>query len=285
MLIYVSADLEGISGVTRREDLLPPGMDYPAARRWLTLEVNAAVAGARAAGATDFVVEENHGAELLCNLDLDLIDPEVDVVRGFPRGTTTTISALTVECDAVFLVGHHACVGDPRGMMAHTISGVFTDVRLDGRTVGEGELIALAAAEVGVPTVLVTGDDVTAHQLSAVVPGIETAVVKTALSGNGGRLMPPVRGAAMVQAAAERAIRRLQDGHRPMAIPRGPSVLEIELSPLVDDLHALLADVPGLALSGRTLTGKPETAADAWRLGVHAASVVMPALVAQYRKG
>lgn len=283
MRIYISADLEGISGVTRRDDVLPPGQDYPAARRWLTADVNAAIAGARAAGATEFIVEENHGAELLCNLDLDLIDPEAEVVRGFPRHGMTTIAALQPGVDAVMLIGHHAAAGSPIGFLAHTISGTFAEVRLDGRNVGEGEMIALAAAELDIPTILVSGDDVTASQVGRAVPGVVAAVVKTAYSTSGGSLMPPARGAQLIREAADRAVTNLASGTRPIARPTPPYLLEIDLAPMLDDLHPALADVPGVQLAGRTLSAKVASAAQAWSIGVHAAAVVMPALLAAHR--
>src|SRR6188472_4439206 len=103
MRIYISVDMEGASGVTRWADVATRGQDYQRARSWMTADVNAAVAGARAAGATQFVVEENHGVEMLCNLVLDEIDPEVDVVRGQPRGGATTMAALDDSFDAMFL--------------------------------------------------------------------------------------------------------------------------------------------------------------------------------------
>src|SRR4051794_4813538 len=104
MRIYISVDMEGISGVTRWEDVITSGQDYQRARSWMTSDVNAAVAGARAAGATEFVVEENHGVEMLCNLLLDEIDPEIDVVRGAPRlRTMTSAIALDDSFDAMFL--------------------------------------------------------------------------------------------------------------------------------------------------------------------------------------
>ncbi|HEY5013593.1 MAG TPA: M55 family metallopeptidase, partial [Acidimicrobiia bacterium] len=68
MRIFISVDMEGVSGVTRWEDVVTAGQDYQRARSWMTGDVNAAVVGARAAGATEFVVEENHGVEALCNL-------------------------------------------------------------------------------------------------------------------------------------------------------------------------------------------------------------------------
>src|SRR3954468_22255422 len=107
MRVYISIDMEGVSGVTRWADVVTTGQDYQRARSWMTGDVNAAVAGARAAGATEIVVEENHGIELLTNLLLDEIDPEVDVVRGAPRlHQITTAIALDDSFDAMFLVGH-----------------------------------------------------------------------------------------------------------------------------------------------------------------------------------
>lgn len=166
MRIYISVDMEGASGVTRWQDVGTAGQDYQRARSWMTADVNAAVAGARAAGATEFVVEENHGVEMLCNLVLDEIDPDVDVVRGLPRNGPTTAAALDDSFDAMFLVAHHAKVGDYPGFCAHTISyGGYTDVRLDGRTVSEGEIFASIAAQNGVPTALITGDDMVAAEM------------------------------------------------------------------------------------------------------------------------
>ena len=205
--------MEGVSGVTRWADVVTRGQDYQRARSWMTADVNAAVAGARAAGATEFVVEENHGVEMLCNLVLDEIDPEVDVVRGQPRGGATTMAALDDSFDAMFLVGHHAAAGDYPGVCAHTISyGSYQDVRLDGRSVSEGEIFALAAAQRAVPTALITGDDVVAGIMQKLCPGIETAPVKRALSREAAVIIPPVRAQRLIHAAATRAVERVRSG-------------------------------------------------------------------------
>src|SRR3954454_23666666 len=165
--------MEGASGVTRWQDVGTAGQDYQRARSWMTGDVNAAVAGARAAGATEFVVEENHGVKMLCKLLLNKSDPHVDVGRGQPRGGATTAAALDESCDALMLVGHHAKVGDYPGVCAHTISyGEYADVRLHGRSVSEGEIFATIAAQAGVPTILIAGDDVIAAEMQKVCPGI-----------------------------------------------------------------------------------------------------------------
>jgi D-amino peptidase len=236
MRIFISVDMEGVSGVTRWEDVITRGQDYQRARSWMTGDVNAAVEGARAAGATEFVVEENHGVEALCNLMLDEIDPEVEVVRGQPRGGATTMAALDDSFDAIFLVGHHAKVGDYPGICAHTISySEYRDVRLEGQSVSEGEMFATVAAQHGVPTALITGDDVVAAELTRVCPGIETAVVKRALSRTAAAIVPPARARRIIAAAAQRAVERVRAGEIATPDFASPFAMEVELAhPLSD---------------------------------------------------
>jgi D-amino peptidase len=242
--IFISVDMEGISGVTRWADVATRGQDYQRARSWMTADVNAAVAGARAAGATEFVVEENHGVEMLCNLVLDEIDPEVDVVRGQPRGGPTTMWALDESFDAMFLVGHHASAGHYPGVCAHTISyGAYKDVRLDGRALSEGEMFALAATQRGVPTALIAGDDVVAGIMEKVCPGIETAVVKRALSREAAVIIPPVRAQRIIQAAATRAVERVRAGEIDAREAHPPFAIEVELrNPISAETEAAIRD-------------------------------------------
>lgn len=230
MRVFISVDMEGVSGVTRWEDVVTRGQDYQRARSWMTADVNAAVAGARLAGATEFVVEENHGVEALCNLVLDEIDPEVDVVRGQPRGGATTVSALDDSFNALFLVGHHAKVGDYPGICAHTISyGDYRDVRLDGRSVSEGEIFATIAAQHGVPTALIAGDDVVAAEITRVCPGVETAIVKRALSRTAGAIIPPARAQRIIASASRRAVERVKANEIAPPEFTPPFAMEVEM--------------------------------------------------------
>ncbi len=130
----------------------------------------------------------------------------------------------------MFLVGHHAKVGDYPGICAHTISyDQYRDVRLDGRSVSEGEIFATIAAQHGVPTALIAGDDVVAAELVRVCPGIETAVVKRALSRTAAVIIPPARARAVIADAARRAVERVQA--REIAPPEfsPPFVMEVAL--------------------------------------------------------
>ena len=244
MRIYISVDMEGISGVTRWEDVVTSGQDYQRARSWMTADVNAAVAGARSAGATEFVVEENHGVEMLTNLLLDEIDPDVDVVRGIPRGGATTMAALDESFAAMFLIGHHAKARDYPGFGAHTISyGDYADVRLNGRTVGEPEIFAIAAAQHGVPVALIAGDDVVCAEVARLCCGTATAVVKRALSHTGGLLVPPRRAQRMIFDAAVDAIERVRAGSVAPIEFAPPFRFEIELRrSLSDEARTVIAE-------------------------------------------
>ena len=59
--VYISADMEGITGVASVDQLGPGNFEYERAREWMTGEVLAAIQGARDAGATEFVVSDSHG--------------------------------------------------------------------------------------------------------------------------------------------------------------------------------------------------------------------------------
>ena len=86
--------MEGVSGLVRWQDVIRDGMDFQRNRRFMTQDANAAIEGAFEAGATEVVVEENHGVEDLCDLVLDEIDPRCRVVRGAGRPTATTMAGL-----------------------------------------------------------------------------------------------------------------------------------------------------------------------------------------------
>jgi D-amino peptidase len=217
----------------------------------MTADVNAAIAGARRAGATEFVVEENHGVEMLCNLLLDEIDPDADVVRGLPRGGATTLVSVDESFAAMFLVGHHAAAGDYPGICAHTISyGGYKTVTCNGTLISEGEIFATIAGALGVPTALITSDQVACARMARFVPGIETTVVKHALSLTAGWIIPPRRAQAMIADGAERAIRRLAEVALPDFAP--PYEFEIELrKPLSDEAREAFATrFPEFTLTG-----------------------------------
>jgi len=251
--VFLSIDMEGVSGLVRWADVITQGMDYQRNRRFMTQDANAAIEGAFEGGASEVVVEENHGVEELCDLLLDEIDPRCRVVRGAGRPTATTMAGLDAHCGVVLLVGHHARAGSFPGIMAHTISYErFRAVRVGGRDCGEPEIFAIRAGELGVPVGLITGDQVVCEQLRKRVPAAEAVEVKRALSNVAGDVVPPLRAREGIRAAARRAVERASAGAlAPYCEEPAPYEIEVEMrSPLPDSLCENLARLPEFTLAG-----------------------------------
>ena len=101
--IFVSVDMEGIDGVATEQQLGPTGFEYAAAREWMTQEANTAIAAAREAGATEFVVADSHGS--MQNLLPDKLPPDVQLVRGTPRPLGGAVDTATGELMVVDQAG------------------------------------------------------------------------------------------------------------------------------------------------------------------------------------
>ncbi len=195
--VYISVDMEGITGVVSSEQLGPGGFEYQRAREFMTAEALAAIQGARDAGATEIVVSDSHGNGQ--NLLIDQFPDDVTIVRSWPRplmmmeGIDSTFSA------AVF-IGYHASTANVRGVRAHTMSSAtLTGVALNGRQVPEGGMNAAIAGHFGVPVVMVSGDDAAVEEVQRFAAGMEGAVVKRAISFHSAATMTPKAAQAMIR--------------------------------------------------------------------------------------
>ncbi len=138
--VYVSVDMEGISGVSGSDQLSPGGSEYGRSRKLMAEDANAAIRGALAAGATDVVVNDSHGGQR--NLLPEDLHPAARLIsHSFKR--YGMMEGLDESFDAVLFIGYHAKAGSPGGLFAHTGSGVVRDLQINGRSVGEGGMNAL----------------------------------------------------------------------------------------------------------------------------------------------
>jgi len=259
--VLISVDMEGVAGIATRQQANPGGRDYPIARALMTAEANAAVAGAFDGGATSVVVNDSHAS--MDNLLGEQLDPRAEYVVGDPK-PLDMMQEVTPQTGVVLLVGYHAGAADPGGVLAHTYSGVFADVRLNGRSIGEAELNALMAADAGVPVGLVTGDDVICAVAEKAFPGVVTVAVKTALGRTAARSKHPVAARQAITAGAERAVAAAASGAiQPIPVP---SELAIEVELRLNGAAELAAKVPGTERTGtssvRYQAGNPRAAMD-----------------------
>lgn len=204
MKVYISADMEGITGLVDAEDVQPGGRDYERGRVLMTEDVNAAVRGAFAGGASVVLVNDAHGP--MRNLLPDLLDPRVTLIKGRPK-PMGMIEGLTPEYDAVVCVGFHARAG-VLGVLSHSFMGhEIEDIWLDDRVVGEIGLLHATAAAYGVPVALLTGDDAACAEMTAWDPSVTTVPVKFAKDRFAAQLVPVTEARAAIESATETALR------------------------------------------------------------------------------
>jgi D-amino peptidase len=230
--VYISVDMEGVSGVVTGDQTSAGGPDYNRFRRLMTEEANAAIKGAIDAGATEIVVNDSHGS--MRNLLIEELDYHAKLISNNikPMGMMQGIDA---SFDAVIFVGYHAKAGSAVGVLAHTGSGTVADLRINGRSVGEAGMNALAAGAFGVPVVMITGDQEAVAQARELVPNIEGVQVKEAIGTTAALSSHPTVIRPEIQNAATRALKRLSE-FKPVK-PSAPAAFEVRFS------QTALADV------------------------------------------
>jgi D-amino peptidase len=263
--VHVIGDLEGVAGITRWEQVAGGAPLFDEARRLYTEEVNAAVRGARAAGATEIVVMDHHGAgrEWSFNsLIPDLIDPDCDFV--VQQRWTEYTGFLEGGCDACLLIGMHARAGTPDGLMNHTVSTqAWQNLWFNGVLVGEiGINVALCGA-FGCPVLLVTGDRATCREGTELLgAGLTTVQVKEAFARTSARHVAPLRARRLIEQAARACL--VQPARVAPYDPGRPAEIRVEL------IHTAAFDDylrrPGVEAAGdRTVVSRGPDWLSAWR--------------------
>jgi D-amino peptidase len=206
--VYISADMEGITGVASDQQLSPSGFEYGQAREWMTAEVLAAIKGARDAGATEFVISDSHGNGQSLLIDRFPTDIPITVVRAFPR-PLGMMEGIDSTFSAVIFIGYHTSTSSLTGVRAHTMSSaLLTRVAINGVSMSEAGVNAAIAAQFGVPVVMITGDDQIVAESQQRLGPIEGVAVKRAIGFHGAATMLPAAAQALIQQRAKVAVGR-----------------------------------------------------------------------------
>lgn len=231
MRVIIMTDMEGVSGIVVWEQVTGGDPMFAEARKLYTEEINAAVRGAKAAGATEIVVVDCHGAGggwTFNSLVPELLDPDCEWVAHHPWSRYTEF--LEEGCDACLLVAMHARAGTPDGVMCHTVSSTkWRNLWFNDDCVGEVGINAALCGAYGVPVVLVTGDEATCRESKELLgDGLTTVQVKKGLSRFSARQIPPVRARQMIEDGARKALQDLK-AVKPY-VPHGPVTIKFELA-------------------------------------------------------
>jgi D-amino peptidase len=207
--VHVISDMEGVAGIVKPEQTSGGEALYEEGRRLYTEEINAAVRGAKAAGATEIVVMDCHGAGkgwTFNSLIHEDLDPACEYV--VQDEWTEYTEFLEQGCDAALFVGMHARAGTKDGVMNHTISGRdFQNLWFNDTLVGETGINAALCGTWGCPVLLVTGDEAACREGTELLgEGLTTVAVKRGLGFDSARMIPPQRARELIEDGARRAL-------------------------------------------------------------------------------
>lgn len=230
MRVLIMCDMEGVSGIVTWDQVTGGKPMFEEGRRLYTEEINAAVRGAKAAGAREIVVVDCHGAGqdwTFNSLVPELLDPDCEWVAHHPWSRYREM--LEQGCDACLLVGMHARAGTPDGVLCHTISTVkWRYLWFNDTLVGETGINAALCGHYGVPVLLVTGDEAVCREASDLIgSGLTTVAVKKGLSRYSARQIPPQRARQMIEEGTRNALRNPQ-AVQPY-VPSRPVLITVEV--------------------------------------------------------
>lgn len=224
MKIFISADMEGISGVATNMQLTKDA-EYQRFRKLMTQDVNAAVAGAFDGGATEVVVADGHGN--MSNILIEDLDERATLISGNNR-VMCQLEGLDGTFDGLFFVGHHGREGgDERAVINHTLAGVcVTELRVNGTVVGETQLNARVGGQFGVPALFVSGDDAYVREVQGDLPSVVGAVVKRGIDRYSAELIAPRKAQQVIREQAAAAMKLV--GKVPPLVMEGPVTIEVD---------------------------------------------------------
>ncbi|MFX4261562.1 M55 family metallopeptidase [Pelotomaculum propionicicum] len=239
--VFIAADIEGTCGYVDWPEKQP---ENDLRREEMTAEVNAAIEGALAGGATDIVVSDIHMRKQ--NIYHGKLAGNASLISGTKRRLMWMDTVQ--ECDLVFLIGFHARGGTSGAVLPHTMNMWITDLILNGVDAGESYISAACAGHFGVPVGMASGDRAFVDEINSFLPGLETVVVKEAVGSTAALNIHPVISAAKITEAARiAACRGLKGDFKPFCVAEP---VEMRLGVTWPGYAEALSLVPGVRRNG-----------------------------------
>ena len=244
MKVFISFDMEGVAGIVDWAQCRPPGQAYEEGRALLLGEVNAAIDGAMAAGATEIACNDSHGA--MNNLNPADLHGRAAYIAGRHK-PRYMMEGLDDSFDAVFFIGYHGSISGAPSVLSHTYNpSVISRVSLNGVECGESGINGLVALGHNVPVALLTGDQVTIAEAGPFFEHVGQVIVKGSITRFAAAQVHPEEAREMIYAGAETAIRRL--GSVPLPSIELPATLEVEFQ--TADMAHVASWVKGVEQAG-----------------------------------
>lgn len=258
MRLMIRCDVEGVTGVVHPTQADPASPGFAYGLEMLHEDVNAVVTGLLSTGDHEIWIYDMHYFGR--NLDMRRLDPHVRVVCGKPFYRPGDVGGLTSDFNGQILVGLHSRAGTNE-LLSHSYEHQIQNMLLNGVPVGEIGMEAALAGELGVPTILVSGDSAGCAEAAALVSGIVSVPVKDSLGLYHGVCYPVSRTGEWLRVGAQRAVAKLEK-IRPYAVSTPVSlVMHLENGTFADQVRARL---PSCVLPDGRLEIKAASVAAAW---------------------
>lgn len=248
MKIFISADMEGVTGVVHRDQLVPEGKTYERARKLMTEDVNAVITGAlREEPAAEFVICDGHG--VMRNLILEDLHEAAQLVIGPASPSNKPLcqsQGCDETCDVAFFTGYHSRAGTQGGLLSHTwVGSAITNIRVNGEIVGETALNAAVVGHWDIPVALVSGAHELEPEARATIPeGFVFVSTKQTYGFTAALCLPPAKTHKLLNEGAAEAMRRFKGGKLKPHKPKLPVTISVEFHRR--EMAAKAAEVAGI---------------------------------------
>ena len=179
MKVYISVDVEGLTGSTSWESTNLGDLEHAAVAAQMKREALAAACGAIDAGADEVYIKDAHDSGR--NMDITGFPKQCRFIRDWTNSPDSMIGGIDETFDALLFVGYHSPAGFDRNPLSHTMNRGNNYVKFNGQLCSEFLMHALYAAELGVPSVFLSGDRALCDHARSYDENIRTAAVKDGL--------------------------------------------------------------------------------------------------------
>jgi len=243
MKVYISVDMEGITGINGLQFIFDKEVEYERGRNFMMQDLNAAISGAVEGGASEILVNDAHGS--MRNLKIEDLHEAADLVTGFPKNQLM-MAGLDDSFDAAMFIGYHPKDGS-EGILSHTIMGsVIRDVVINGKSYGETGICAAIAGFYDVPVVMISGDDMLEAEARELIPDIPFVTTKFVMSGCAAKMLHPRKTEGMIKEQARLSL--LNKNSASMFCLPGALNMEVTVK---DPVQADVVEIiPGLQRTG-----------------------------------
>ena len=198
MKVFISADIEGIAGVSHWEEASSKGPSYQEARQLMTDEVIAACQGALEAGAEEIFIKDAHGNGR--NIVTSLLPEKVKIIRGWSGHPFMMMQELDDTFNAAMMIGYHSNTVSETNPLAHTFILHIAHIKINGEFASEFLFNAFTASFVNVPVVFVSGDTVACEEAKTINKNIKTEAVTEG------------KGASTISLSPKQSCRKIKEG-------------------------------------------------------------------------